>query len=173
MTAAEVPSIATNLLFKLGLTELGWRFAFDHAKRRAGRCQYSTKTISLSKHYVALNVATNPEDVLDTILHEIAHALAPGDHHGDMWKAKCIEIGARPKRCYDSSLVKMPTGKVCAICDGCRNKFRRHKLPPRGRRMHCVACGPQRGALVFITETIKKVVPLPPAPATPVKLRGM
>jgi predicted SprT family Zn-dependent metalloprotease len=35
---------------------------------------------------------------MDTVLHEVAHALTRGDKHGARWKAKCLEIGARPDR---------------------------------------------------------------------------
>ena len=38
--------------------------------------------------------------VKDTVLHEIAHALTPGHHHDKVWKAKCVELGATPERCY-------------------------------------------------------------------------
>lgn len=36
------------------------------------------------------------DDLLDTLLHEIAHALTPGDGHGKLWQAKAMELGARP-----------------------------------------------------------------------------
>lgn len=38
--------------------------------------------------------------IRDTILHEIAHALVGPNHcHDLVWKAKCLEIGATPRRC--------------------------------------------------------------------------
>jgi hypothetical protein len=40
------------------------------------------------------------EEIVDTILHEIAHALVGPRHgHDTVWKAKCTDIGARPERC--------------------------------------------------------------------------
>ena len=80
----DVTSTANRLLVEHGLAQQGWRFKFDRARLRAGQCRYRSKTITLSKHYVALNVTTRPEEVLDTILHEIAHALAGGRHGHDV-----------------------------------------------------------------------------------------
>lgn len=80
--------LANDLLKHHGLHE--WSFSLDRAKTRAGKCSYRKKTIYLSKHYVS---ASNADDVKDTILHEIAHALTPGDGHGARWKSKAIEIG--------------------------------------------------------------------------------
>ena len=40
----------------------------------------------------------DPDEVRDTILHEIAHALVgPGHGHDAVWKAKCVEVGAKPE----------------------------------------------------------------------------
>ena len=76
-----------------GLSAQGWRFQFDHARRRFGACRYGRKLITLSRPLVLLN----PEaEVRDTILHEIAHALCPGDGHGVRWKQKCREIAPAP-----------------------------------------------------------------------------
>ena len=39
------------------------------------------------------------EDIKDTVLHEIAHAIVGGIHHHDcVWKACCNKIGAEPTR---------------------------------------------------------------------------
>lgn len=72
-----------------------YRFAWMRKKRTLGQCNHSTKTISLSKTYV-LN---NPDEMVnDTILHEIAHALTPGQGHNARWKAMARKLGATPKR---------------------------------------------------------------------------
>jgi hypothetical protein len=52
----------------------------DSAVRRFGTCRYSRKLITLSRQLIELN---DQARVLDTILHEIAHALAgPKTGHG-------------------------------------------------------------------------------------------
>jgi predicted SprT family Zn-dependent metalloprotease len=91
-----------------GLIDLGWEARMDHARKRFGVCRMSSKEISLSRPLVELN----PEDeVRDTILHEIAHALAWEIHkencgHDARWKAICERIGARPERTYDNDVVQ-------------------------------------------------------------------
>jgi hypothetical protein len=51
-----------------------WSFQFDSAKLAFGKCNFTDRVISLSRHLVELN---NEAEVRDTVLHEIAHALAP------------------------------------------------------------------------------------------------
>jgi hypothetical protein len=65
----EAADLAAELLARWGLED--WRFEFDHAVRRFGHCRFDARTISLSRHLVALNERPPVED---TILHEIAHA---------------------------------------------------------------------------------------------------
>ena len=41
----------------------------------------------------------NEEDIKNTILHEIAHAIAGGhNHHNEIWKRCACKLGARPER---------------------------------------------------------------------------
>lgn len=117
-----------------GLT--GWKVATDSAVRRNGQCDYRKKTISFSVHFVE----RNPESMLlDTLLHEIAHALTPGAKHGPIWSAKCREIGLNnPTRCTASD---MPKGKYQAHCVQCGplNAFR-HRLTERANFQVHIAC---------------------------------
>jgi hypothetical protein len=97
-----------NLLSVHGLTKKGWQGRFDEAKKRFGVCRIRKKIISLSRPLVLLNPE---EEVRDTILHEIAHALAwerHGEigHHDARWKAICREIGARPVATYDEEVIQ-------------------------------------------------------------------
>ncbi len=96
----------------------GWNFQFDNAKRRFGQCRFSKRTISLSK---PLTIANDEAQVRDTILHEIAHALAGASAgHGPIWKNMCAFVGANPQRCYTSnevSSVQAPYALYCPTCD--------------------------------------------------------
>jgi predicted SprT family Zn-dependent metalloprotease len=103
----------------------GWSFAWDDSTRRFGVCKYRTKTIGLSRRLVELN---GVEEVRNTILHEIAHALAPvGAGHGNVWKRKALEVGARPERCYQAKDVKAPARKFTARCPSCALTFARDR----------------------------------------------
>lgn len=138
-------TLARTLMNQHGLGH--WAFGYDRAKRRAGCCKHRIQTITLSIHYVIRN---DDDEIKDTILHEIAHALAgPGAGHGHKWKAICRQIGAKPVRCYDSNRVNMPKGRYKATCGGCKKEFHRHRRVRPNSFRYCTACGPERGLLSF------------------------
>lgn len=68
-----------------------WSFGFDNAKRRAGLCDFSRKRISVSRYLAA----RYDDDVNhQTLLHEVAHALAgPKAGHTATWKKIAHDIG--------------------------------------------------------------------------------
>lgn len=145
---AAARAAAARLMAEFGLG--GWQFGFNSNVRRAGVCRYPTPTrpgrIELSRHFVARNA---PAEVLDTILHELAHALVGPRHgHDAVWKAKCVEIGAKPERCYGEQ-VEMPKGRWRAVCPGCQKAFDRHRRPPRATGWYCKPCGKDRGPLTW------------------------
>ena len=122
----------------------GWRFALNRRKRHLGLCRYESQTIELSAHLVDRN---DWDEIRDTILHEIAHALVgPGHGHGRAWKRKCLEVGASPKRCGQAD---MPRGRWQARCGGCGRQYHRHRRPKRLAGWHCRSCGPERGKLLW------------------------
>lgn len=168
MTPHDVINTAHGLMAKYGLTALGWKFKLDNAKKRAGLCRHGYKTVSLSKHYVAMNANSRPDDVIDTILHEIAHALVgPGHGHDEVWRDMCITVGAKPIRCYDSNTIVMPSGNLQATCGGCSTTFKRHKV--KQARLYCAHCGPDKGQLKFVPTFVAQSTI---APITPSRLRG-
>ena len=122
--------LATELMDAHGL--VGWRIKLDHARRRAGQCDFTNKTISLSRLYVRY---ADIDHIRDTILHEIAHALVGPRHgHDAVWRQKAREIGCTATRCHSLSfararwVMKCPndcfsverhrkkSGLVCAYC---------------------------------------------------------
>lgn len=135
-------SLALELMKQHGL--VGWRFTFDHAKRRFGCCNYTRQTISLSRTLTLLN----PEpEVRDTILHEIAHALTPRAGHGAAWRAMCVRVGARPTRCFTTNQVVTPPRRPAALqigCPACGWWHDRHRRSTR--KLVCRKC---RTAVVY------------------------
>lgn len=124
-----------------------WSFAYNRRKRAMGLCVYRRRAIELSIYFVQRN---GDGEVVDTILHEIAHALVgPGHGHDAVWKRKCVEIGAEPLRCGQAD---MPGGRWQARCGGCGRSFHRHRKPTRTHGWFCRACGPERGRLVWTTR---------------------
>ncbi len=120
-----------------GLTD--WEFGWDRAVRRAGAARHRLKQITLSAKLMKQFPASQARD---TILHEIAHALVgPGHGHGPVWKAKAASIGARPQRCYDSSIAKVPGNWVGTCPAG--HTVDRHRVP-KHVLSSCGRCAPGR-----------------------------
>ena len=126
MDLSEAKELAVSLMCKHALVSKGWSFQFDESVRRFGLCSYRTKTISLSRTLVELNPI---EQVRDTILHEIAHALAgPTAKHGRVWQLMAQSIGAKPERCYSSDEVQTPIAPWRAVCQFCHRVIKRHRM---------------------------------------------
>ena len=140
----QVRQLGYDLLAKHGLT--GWHFGFNRRKRSLGVCLFEQCTIELSVYLILRNPH---EEVLDTILHEIAHALVgPGHGHDAVWKKKCVEIGAKPIRCGQA---EMPPGRWRARCGQCGQDFHRYRKPGQMRGWFCRGCGPDKGQLLWTT----------------------
>ena len=77
-----------------------WQLKYDNACTRCGLTNYKTKTIQLSKQYINSN-QTSKGEIINTILHEIAHIICPNQQHNSIWKAKALEIGCDGKVCND------------------------------------------------------------------------
>lgn len=137
-----VRQFALQLLAAHGLS--GWRFAFNRRKQTLGLCVYQRCRIELSVHLVQRKGA---DEILDTLLHEVAHALVgPGHGHDPVWQRKCLEVGARPQRCGQAD---MPPSAWQARCGGCGQPFDRHRKPQPLTGWFCRGCGPERGPLVW------------------------
>ncbi len=135
MDTTTAASLARRLMRENGL--YGWTFEFDRAKRRFGACHYRTWTISLSAPLVSLN---SEERVRNTILHEIAHALAPGHGHDYVWRMRARSIGCDGLRCYDADSVVKPAAAWRGTCPSCGIHTERHRMTDKARRQACGAC---------------------------------
>lgn len=145
-------ALALRLLHDHGL--VGWRFRYDHARRRLGCCHYGSRTISLSRPLVLLN---GEAVVRDTLLHEIAHALTPGAGHGPAWRRQAAALGAAPRRCADAGEVRMPPAPYVLVCDGCGARLPRYRRPRR--RLVCRPCWERHARGMAPRPTPLRVVP--------------
>lgn len=129
--------MAIDLMCDHGLW--GWEFDFCRAKRTFGWCDYNTRTIALSRILTRMN---DEATVRNTVLHEIAHALAgPDAGHGPAWKAKARSIGCDGNRCYNEAEVMAPAKAWVGSCPGCGMKTFRDRLTEKARtRISCKAC---------------------------------
>lgn len=96
LTPQEYVSFAEECLKKYNI--LDWKIKISKRLTRSlGNCSYYIKTINLSLRYLKYG---KESAIYDTILHEIAHIIAPFDRrHGMVWKKACIQIGAKPIKC--------------------------------------------------------------------------
>ena len=134
---AEAIEMAIELMKAHGL--VGWRIKFDHARRRAGQCDFSKKVISLSRLYVRV---ANKDHIRDTILHEIAHALVGPRHgHDAVWRQKAREIGCTATRCHTLNFSKARWIMKCP--NGCFS-VERH------RRKSGLVCAECKSSVEFI-----------------------
>jgi predicted SprT family Zn-dependent metalloprotease len=130
MKLEKASQLAHELMRRHGLMP-AWAFAFDRSKARFGKCNYRKKQITLSKYLAELN---GIDEVRDTILHEIAHALAPrGAGHGPAWQALARSIGCNGKRCFGKE-VAMPQARYQGTCPCCKRVIYRHRRSE-------IACG--------------------------------
>lgn len=126
----------------------GWKFAWDRAVSRFGLCDYDKRTISLS---LPVTVRSDESDVRDTLLHEIAHALAgPSAKHGPAWRAVARSIGATPVASADGPNLRPELAPWVGTCPAGHESPRRYFRKPR-QNYSCRQCGPKWDAAHLIT----------------------
>lgn len=127
-------SLGRELMTRHGIEH--WTLTFDGAKRRAGLCRHDAHTLSISRHITALH---SEEQVRDTLLHEIAHALVgPRAGHNATWRRKAVEIGGNGDRCLSAGTpaVAAPWVGTCPAGHE-HDRFRRPSRP-----ISCTRCEP-------------------------------
>jgi len=125
---------AASAMLDHGLS--GWAFGFGRGKRTLGTTRVvagaSHGTVRISRHLIA----HGPEATTrDTLLHEIAHAVAYQRHgraamnHGPLWRAVAREVGAQPRATCrgDVALPPAPYRLICARCGAEVGLYRRPK----------------------------------------------
>lgn len=135
--AKQVEERAEILLAQYDLN--GWSFKISRTKTFVGMCYYMDQRIEFSEYFLH-----EPwEQVEDTLLHEIAHALV-GPHvkaHGWHWRLKAIELGANPNRVAENAITSAKHNYLIT-CGGCGAKWKRHRLKEgyRNGRFRCSRC---------------------------------
>lgn len=118
---------------RFGVHKLSWRNLF-------GVKQYTNKSIELS-YYALENSDKKLIDWVDTILHEIAHAIdyeiRGTSNHDDEWKQVARAIGCNGERVSSNKITHKY--KWVANC-WCGAMFKRHKLTRQARYACCGKC---------------------------------
>jgi predicted SprT family Zn-dependent metalloprotease len=142
----EARELADNLMTRHGLAD--WALTFDDAKTRAGICRLDAREIGLSRPLIRLYSA---EQVAETVLHEIAHALAgPGHGHDRVWRTIAVRIGCSGTRCVPEDVPRVE-GAWEGVCPA-GHRTTVHRRPVRVRS--CSRCSPSfdRSALFSWTR---------------------
>ena len=111
----------------------GWQFRWDMAQRRGGACDYRNRTIQVSLGFA---MSASDAEVEDTILHEIAHALAGPKHgHDAVWRALAISLGCSGRVTHDREFSERLWEGRCSKGCACVRRIRRR------RNVVCRECG--------------------------------
>lgn len=90
MTRNDAAKLLRIELDNANLSDWHIRLSTDVNSRFLGLCSYKDKTIILSAHHIDIH----PDlEIINTIKHEVAHALTMGHQHDEVWAAKARELG--------------------------------------------------------------------------------
>jgi len=136
MDANKLWMMATDCLRHFGLEQQGWKLGWNNRKSSLGCCRGGRRVIELSRPYAVLN---NEDEMLDTVLHEIAHAIVGTGHGHDLrWKKYAQFIGAKPQTCANGLELVSPEGKWQAVCVNCNKTHYAHRAIRKSYRCVCL-----------------------------------
>ncbi len=154
MDVTAAVALGRALLREHGLD--GWQVVVDRAKTRAGVCRFGRRQIGISGPLTRLH---DVDEVRDTLLHEIAHALVGPEHgHDAVWRAKAVEIGSSGERCVSPDAPRVD-GDWLGRCPAGHERHR-HRAPTR--LASCARCSSTFDSRHLLTWTYKgRQVPMP------------
>jgi len=137
MTIQDIVALARAEADKHGFA--GVPIQIDQSKCRMGGCAHRGDTILYFTFSAVLMPLVSNAEILDTILHEIAHAKTPGAKHGLAWQVAAIAVGAKPQPCSAAVIDAKQAGykyiAACACGPHVHGKCRRPT-----RRVICSTC---------------------------------
>jgi len=121
----------------------GWTVHINpNTTNRYGRCSYGSREIELGEKFI---LHATDAQILDTILHEIAHALVGRGHgHGETWKAMARKVGATPKSRSKSVGIEP---RWIAVCGECGLKYYLNVLLKKSQDKYVCGCAKKRRKL--------------------------
>jgi predicted SprT family Zn-dependent metalloprotease len=109
MNIYQILDLANATIAEYGL--YGWKAELDNGKKRAGACHYSRRVLSFSQHILP---NASDEDVLETIRHEVAHAIVGHSAgHGPAFKRQLIEMGGTGRRTHSMATPELRWKATC------------------------------------------------------------
>ncbi len=148
LSHSDALHIGQQMLVKHGLVAKGWTFGLNKNKSRLGVCkenrgfQFGPNGMTVVTRGGRIEVSiycvqTGVETFMNTLLHEIAHALVGvNEGHGPVWKRKAVEIGCSGDRCGQMDV----PAKYVGTCPTCGETIKANrKLKQMDKRYHA-AC---------------------------------
>jgi RimJ/RimL family protein N-acetyltransferase/predicted SprT family Zn-dependent metalloprotease len=112
-----------------------WQFGFDSAKRRAGLCNYTSKTITISRYLADIHTI---DETMQVVLHEVAHAMCGKKAgHTKTWLNTAKSIGYRAEK-FTGKEIAEETATWIGTCRGGHTHYR-YRQP--SRPLSCALCG--------------------------------
>jgi len=158
MKEHEIKETAAQLLSTHGLayvpvkTTNARRYMGKAVAKRTEDGGSTPSELRLSKRILSL---LPREEVIDTILHEIAHFIA-GVHngHNEAWRAACVRVGANPERTADiGGDVRAAVSKYRLTCEECGQEHYMNRRPKYAYTDYrCGSCGGPVGPLEVLGE---------------------
>ena len=160
MNRIDAAKIARAELEKWGLKDWHMRLnpvSLDSRFQYLGLCSYKDKCIILNAHHVDLH---DEKEVTNTIRHEIAHALTPGQSHSYVWEEKAREVGCH--NVAPCSYLSLPESVIDAIRSGATVEvvfeeeiIRRPKFQITRLQDRCEVCGKVAVTKGEVLEVVK------------------
>lgn len=141
-----------DALIRLHLDPTEWSFDFDHARTRAGLCDFSKKRISVSRHLAAIY---EDDEIHQVLLHEVAHALAGNRAgHGAAWKKVAYDLGYDGKRTHDGSAAH----ELAPWVGSCPGGHAHYRFRKPTRPLSCGVCAKGFNRAYLITWEKREVL---------------
>ncbi len=133
MTRAQIARFAMQKLEEFGYYD--WYFGFNNWKTVLGKCEFDIQCVSFSVHYLGCS----DQEIIDTILHEIAHIRAGPEarHDSPEFIRACLEVGADPDN-WGKAEVLAPA-RWTATCKECGAEY--HQYRKANCDYQCTDCG--------------------------------
>lgn len=135
--------LGRQLLDDCGLHK--WRIKFNRSKKYYGSTYYDNCLITISKEFA---IHCSETENLNTLTHEIAHALCPSGEHDSEWVSTHKAMGGDGEECGNTN-VPDSFFKWNVICNDCKQICdRRHRRSKHfTKKYHCSDC---EGSLKFV-----------------------
>lgn len=112
MNLIEADKTIRDLMYQHGLH--GWSVRWVNTRSRAGQCKHTVRELNFSR---VLLRAFSDEEAMDTITHEIAHALVgPGHKHDLVWVRQHRALGGSGREHWHNIDVVRENHRWAGVC---------------------------------------------------------